>query len=544
MITVLAASLRAVWGNPRLVRAAAVWGLWVGGEAGLLVPLSVSAFSRGGTTALAIVGACRFVPAAISTPVASILADRMPRARLMLLVLLSWAALVALIPLCLRGDSLLWLYLDVAATSLVSTPFRPAATALVPQIVNRPEELSAANSAYSILEAAGTLLGPLLAGLVVAATSADTGYLAIAACLVLGAGLTLGITTEFQPAALPGGFGWRRLLEPLAGFPAILGRRKIRAVFGVFLAQTCVRGMFNVLVVAVAVTLLHEQVASTGVLLAALGAGGLIGAMLTLVGSCWRPALPFCVGMSLWGLPLLAIAAWPSPAVAWFAITVIGTGNAVADVYGYSIIHRLIPDHLLGRVWGAFWGSAAATQAIGAVAAAALINSVGIRTALVVTGAAMALIAGAAWLSLRTIDSEFAVDDDVVEVLHRCVLFAPLTRVALEQLARHAEPVDAPAGTTVVEQGASGDTFYVIASGELQALVDGQPARQMAAGDCFGEIAALQRSPRTATVVTLSDCRLLTITGDDFVLAVTGFKPAEYAAKALVDQRLNPRVQD
>jgi MFS family permease len=509
VITVLAASLRAVWGNPRLVRAAAVWGLWVGGEAGLLVPLSVSAFSRGGTTALAIVGACRFVPAAISTPVASILADRMPRARLMLLVLLSWAALVALIPLCLRGDSLLWLYLDVAATSLVSTPFRPAATALVPQIVNRPEELSAANSAYSILEAAGTLLGPLLAGLVVAATSADTGYLAIAACLVLGAGLTLGITTEFQPAALPGGFGWRRLLEPLAGFPAILGRRKIRAVFGVFLAQTCVRGMFNVL-----------------------------------VGSCWRPALPFCVGMSLWGLPLLAIAAWPSPAVAWFAITVIGTGNAVADVYGYSIIHRLIPDHLLGRVWGAFWGSAAATQAIGAVAAAALINSVGIRTALVVTGAAMALIAGAAWLSLRTIDSEFAVDDDVVEVLHRCVLFAPLTRVALEQLARHAEPVDAPAGTTVVEQGASGDTFYVIASGELQALVDGQPARQMAAGDCFGEIAALQRSPRTATVVTLSDCRLLTITGDDFVLAVTGFKPAEYAAKALVDQRLNPRVQD
>jgi MFS family permease len=426
----------------------------------------------------------------------------------------------------------------------VSTPFRPAATALIPQIVQRPDELAAANSAYSILEAAGTLLGPLLAGLLVAATSADTGYLAIAACFALGAGLTVGITTDFQPAALRTDFGWRRVLEPLAGYPALLGRRKIRTVFGVFMAQTTVRGMFNVLVVSVAVTLLHQQVSSAGVLLAALGAGGLIGAVLTLLGASWRPALPFCVGMSLWGLPLLAIAAWPSATTAWFAITVIGVGNAIADVYGFSLIHRLIPDHLLGRAWGAFWGSAAATQAIGAVIAAALINSLGIRTALVLTGVAMTAIAAAAWLSLRTVDSEVAVDEHTVEVLHRCVLFAPLTRVALEQLARDAEPLDAPSGQTVVAQGQSGDTFYVIASGELQALVDGRPVRRMRAGDCFGEIAALQRSPRTATVISISDSRLLTLTGDVFVLAVTGYKPADHAARSLVDQRLRPRAGD
>ena len=266
--------------------------------------------------------------------------------------------------------------------------------------------------------------------------------------------------------------------------------------------------------------------------------------MLTLVGASWRPALPFCVGMSLWGLPLIAIAAWPSPVGAWLAITVIGIGNAVADVYGYSIIHRLIPDHLLGRVWGAFWGSAAATQAIGAVIAAALINGLGIRTALVLSGAAMTVIAAAAWLTLRTVDAEFAVDDHTIDVLHRCVLFAPLTRVALEQLARHAEAVDVPAGVTLVEQGTTGDTFYVIASGELQALVDGQPARRMAAGDCFGEIAALQRSPRTATVVSIRDSQLLTIAGDAFVLAVTGFKPAQYAANSLVDQRLRLQARD
>jgi MFS family permease len=301
--------------------------------------------------------------------------------------------------------------------------------------------------------------------------------------------------------------------------------------------------MFNVLVVSVAVTLLHQRVSSAGILLAALGAGGLIGAVLTLVGASWRPAVPFCVGMSLWGLPLLTIAAWPTSVTAWFAITVIGVGNAIADVYGFSLIHRLIPDHLLGRVFGAFWGSAAATQAIGAVIAAALINGLGVRTSLVVTGAAMAVIGATAWLSLRTVDAEFAVDDHLVELLHRCVLFAPLTRVALEQLARDAEPVEVPPGQTVVEEGQASETFYVIASGDLQAFVDGQPVRRMGAGDCFGEIAALRRSPRTATVVSVSDSRLLMIPGDTFVLAVTGYRPAEYAAKTLVDQRLR-RARD
>ena len=55
----------------------------------------------------------------------------------------------------------------VGASSVVSSVFRPAVSALIPQVVERPEELTAANSLYSTLEALGTLLGPLLAGVLI-----------------------------------------------------------------------------------------------------------------------------------------------------------------------------------------------------------------------------------------------------------------------------------------------------------------------------------------------------------------------------------------
>src|SRR6266702_6241924 len=85
--------------------------------------------------------------------------------------LLSWTVLVAVVPAVLLVDSLLPLYALVGTASLTSTLLRPAINALIPQVVNRPDELTAGNSAYSIVEAAGSLVGPLVAGALVATVS-------------------------------------------------------------------------------------------------------------------------------------------------------------------------------------------------------------------------------------------------------------------------------------------------------------------------------------------------------------------------------------
>jgi MFS family permease len=532
---------RAVLANRRLRRVAETWGLWVVGEWAFLVLLSVTAYDRGGTTAVAVVGAVRMVPAAVAAPLLSLAADRMSRVHVLVAILLSWMLLVAAVPAGLLPDSLLPMYLLVGAASVTSTLLRPAINALIPQVVDRPDELTAGNSTYSIVEAAGSLVGPLIAGALVATAGTTARYLTVAVIFGLAAGISATIRTEFKPADHQDRSGWRRVLEPLAGFPALVGPPRLRSVFIVFMAQSTTRGLLNVLVVALAVSLPGTDLSSTGLFFAALGAGGVVGGVITFVGTGWRPGLPFVIGMSMWGLPLIVIAAHPTPIVAWLAIAAVGLGNALGDVYGFTLVHRLIPDHLLGRAFGAFWGTASAAQALGAAIAAPLIAGLGLRATLLTVGIVMALIPLLSWYSVRRINADLRVDEREVAVLRRCTLLAPLTRVALEQLSRRAIARTVATGSVVIEQGTTGEAFFVVDSGELDARVDGATVRRLGPGDCFGEIAALNHTPRTATVVARQACRLLTLDGTDFVLAVTGHRPAERAALDMARERIERR---
>jgi MFS family permease len=536
--TVLRDGGRLVVRNRQLTRVTGTWGLWITGEWAVLVLLSVTAFDRGGTAAVATVGVVRLVPGAALTPLLSVLADRASRVRVLCGVLVSWAVLISLVPVALHVGSLLPMYGVVVVASLTSTLLRPAVNALVPQVIDRPEDLAVANSTYSLVEAAGSLLGPLLSGALVSTLGTTPRYLVVAAVFAVAALLGATIRTDFRPAERAAGSRWHRLLEPLAGFPALFGPRRLRIVFAIFLAQSMTRGLLNVFVVTAAVSLLHSGLSSTGALFSGMGAGGLLGAVLTMAGARWRPGLPFVVGMALWGLPLIAIGAQPHAAVTWAALAVVGIGNALGDVYGLTLVHRLVPDHLLGRAFGAFWGAALGFCALGSAVAPALIDWLGLRWAIIAVGIVMAALPLAAWFAIRNIAVDLAVDEHDLAVLGRCVLLAPLTRVALEQLARHAHHVDVAAGSVVVREGTVGDTFYVIADGQLEASVQGQDVRDLAPADCFGEIAALNHTPRTATVVARTTARLLALDGADFVHAVTGHRPASYAAEGLVRERI------
>jgi MFS family permease len=540
MARLAAANARVIAARPRLRRVLGAWGIGIAAEWALLVALSITAYTRAGAAAVGVVGAARVVPAALAAPAVSTLVDRLPRGRVLALVLLTWAAIVALIPLALLAASLLPLYVAVAAISAASAVFRPAVNALVPQVVERPEELTAANSTYSTLEALGTLLGPLLAAALVGALPTSARYEVIAVVTALPVALVLRVSTDTKPPTRAPVTLVRRLLEPLAGFPALFASPPIRAVITVLTAQCAMRGLLNVFVVVAAVSVLGVGQAGTGSLFAALGVGGLVGAGITVASAASRRlALPYAVGMTLWGLPVLLIALWPRALVAWLALAVLGAGNAVADVNGFTVVHRLVPDHLLGRAFGALWGCAACGVAAGSVAAAPLIHGIGLRPAMFASGLAMALLPPALWPALRHVDAQVAVDEGRVAILRGVPLFAPLTRFALEHLARRAAPVPVDAGAAVVRQGELGDLFYVVESGDLSVRVDGVERNRLATGDCFGEIALLRRVPRTASVVALAPSRLLALDGATFVAAVTGNAGAESAALALADERVS-----
>jgi hypothetical protein len=262
----------------------------------------------------------------------------------------------------------------VALGAVLSALVRPVSSALVPQLVDGPEELAGANAVGSTMEAGAMLVGPAVAGALLAVVAPPFAFVAIALLSVAGAVVTFGIrpaTSVRAAAPTRGGGGLGHLL---AVFEPLLGDGRVRAIVGLAMAQAVIRGLLNVFVVAAAVSLLGLGEAGAGGLLSLLGLGGLLGPGLSFgLAAGRRLALPFAGGVAAWGGAVLAIAAWPTPSVAWSALAGLGLGNAVEDVAGFTLLHRLIPEHRLGRAFGVLWGVASASVAAGSLGAPALI---------------------------------------------------------------------------------------------------------------------------------------------------------------------------
>ncbi|MEX2274515.1 MAG: cyclic nucleotide-binding domain-containing protein [Actinomycetota bacterium] len=87
------------------------------------------------------------------------------------------------------------------------------------------------------------------------------------------------------------------------------------------------------------------------------------------------------------------------------------------------------------------------------------------------------------------------------EAIARVPLFAGLSRRHLHQVADAADEVRFRPGATVVKEGDLGQTLFVIMEGQVKVTRGGRRLSTMGPGEFFGEIALLDRGPRTATVV-------------------------------------------
>lgn len=83
------------------------------------------------------------------------------------------------------------------------------------------------------------------------------------------------------------------------------------------------------------------------------------------------------------------------------------------------------------------------------------------------------------------------------------------------ELTRLLRRLDLAASTIVVRRGRPGDCMYFIASGEVEVRIEPKPVR-LGAGSFFGELALLDNSPRTATVITTVPSTLLILDVSDF----------------------------
>ena len=113
-----------------------------------------------------------------------------------------------------------------------------------------------------------------------------------------------------------------------------------------------------------------------------------------------------------------------------------------------------------------------------------------------------------------------------LSLLQNIPMFAGLSDVQLEQLAKMAIHRKVTRHTTIVRAGDSTDSLFVIMSGRAKVLNRDTEGREviltvLGAGECFGEMALIDGSPRSADVIAQENCDLLAITRGDFTRALT-----------------------
>jgi len=536
------AAISSNFSNPQLRRLQLAGAGSVTGQWAYAIALAVFAFNDGGAKAVGIVALIRTIPSAIAAPFTSTLADRLPRVAVMASASLGRAATIGSAGAVALSGGPSWLvYVLAGMTSILATAFLPAESSLLPDLARTPEELSAANVTRSTIDSIGSFVGPAIGGGLLAVTSSGAVFLVTAGTFVWSALLVSTIRPQGglrrQVAAQPAERE-HFIREAGAGFKAIAVERRLRIVIGLYSAQTLLAGALGVLVVVTALDLLHRGDSGVGLLNAASGVGGIIGALIAfaLIGRK-RLAADFGVGIVLWGAPLVAIGAWPNTPVALVALAFIGLGNTLVDVAGLTLLQRSAPPDVIGRVFGVLEMLLVGTIGLGAILAPVLIDVIGIRWSLVVTGAFLPVLAALTWRQLLTIDAETHAPPEV-ELLAEIPIFAPLPESTLERLAAQLEPVSAPAGTVVIRQGDAGDRFYVVADGEVEVTVDGVTTASLGRGEAFGEIALLRDVPRTATVTAKTPAKLLALDREAFLEAVTASPPSARAADATVGARL------
>lgn len=541
-------SLRDVFRNPGLRRIELAFAGSIIGDWAFATALAVYAYEHGGPAAVGFVAVGRYVLRALVTPFLSVLGDRYPRRLVMIGSDTTAAVLVAAGGILIAADANKFAVFTLAVVSSAAVaPFRSAQASYLPQLANGVEELAAANVASSTIESLGFLCGPALAGLLLALASVSAVVLFNAATFAWSAFLVLGIRRSMEnepdPAAEPatggpaepsGGF----LAEASAGFRVILGSRDLRILVGLFCAQTVVAGASVVFSVAVALGLLGLSRSGLGYLNATVGIGGLVGGFVALgLVQRGRLARDFGVGVLLWSAPLLLVAAWPTTTAAVIMMVLLGLGNSVVDINGFTIIQRITPDETMSRVFGALESALIGTMAVGALLMPLLISTVGVRWALVIVGAGVASCALASPAALRRIDT-VALAPAGLELLRSVSLLSLLPEPVLDTLARALVRVELAEGDVVIQEGDHGDRFYVVESGSLTVSKEGRFVNSLGPGDYVGEIALLRDVPRTATVTAATPTVLQALDREHFLPAVTGKDDFTDAAEIAITARL------
>ena len=478
---------------------------------------------------LGLFGAVRVIPYIVLSVPAGVIADRYDR-RLVLLVtdLARAACMVAMtIVLVTDGPVLVLIVLSIVAACF-STFFYPAIGAYVPNLVKDERQLGPANSAWASLDNLGFVVGPVLGGILVALGGTTLAFVINALTFLVIAWILWGLPPSTNVAPVAAG-------EPAAGeAPAVaedatspaqpLQRGPIAGLIVLRAVDYAVIGGIGMLTVIIATDVLAAGEAATGYLNAAIGIGGVTGAVvagaLTLRRSLALPLLLGSIVMAV-GSVLLGLAG--ELVVAMTAIVLASAGHLVLEVAGATLLQRVTTDAVRGRAVGLMGTVDSGAEAVGSFMIPALVAGFGTAAVLGLSGVAMvvATVVGLVLIG-PSLTRRLNVHEATLGRVLELPLFAGVSSAAVERALERLVEVPMKAGDVVIRQGDPADRFYVIESGSVvvtQAAADGttKELRRMGTDEVFGELGLLSGALRSATVTAATDGLLLALDADAFL---------------------------
>jgi MFS family permease len=344
----------------------------------------------GSATDLGIVLAAQTVPLMVFVLLGGVWADRLPRQYVVLGADVVRAASQGVsAALLVTGDARIWQLAVLQGVYGIARGFAgPALVPLVSQAV-APEDLQSANALFEMSRNAATVLGPALAGVLVAGIGAGWALVIDAASFAIS--VVLLAMVRLAPVTVPA--RTTMLSELRAGWKAFVSRSWLWitvAWFTVFIGF--VYAPYAVLGPQIARTALGG-VGAWAAISTASGVGAVAGG---LVGMRWRPRhslrFPFVVFL-ISGPPLYVLLAAHAPVAVLVVFAVIdGAAGTVFNLFWFTALQREVPHQELARVASWDYLGSLLLLPVGQVLAGPVSNAIGLSTTLYVTGGLFAVL--------------------------------------------------------------------------------------------------------------------------------------------------------
>jgi MFS family permease len=519
-----------------------------------IVAIFVVIYEDSGNAALVgAFGGVRLLPYVFLSVPAGVIADRFDR-RLVLLVsdIFRGVLMVVMAILVATGGSVILVAALAILAACGSTFFYPAMGAYVPALAKDERQIGPANSAVASIQNVSFILGPAIGGLVLAFGNVTAAFVINAATFVViaivlwtlppsfakrdseTAEATAEAPAEDVPATSSEGSDHSTVATPPAP-PSSKGRRFMGVAplpaAGLLVVQLIggfLGGGYQVITVILAIDVLGAGAQGNGYLNAAIGIGGLLGAILAGALVLRRHlGMPMIVGAVVTGLGTIALGAATNLPFALITIGIGSAGAMVLDVISTTIFQYLVPDAFRGRAFGILMMLGTLTAAVGAFILPTSLEQLGVFETLAIAGIAgigftvlgALMIGPAAQRALTPYEA-------TIERIITLPLFTGVPRARMQAAMGRVTEQAVTAGEAVVSQGEPADKFYVITKGSYAVTqtdpVTGEPRRLRTLGpdQVFGELGLLNEAPRSATITAESDVVVLVMEGRDFLALV------------------------